>query len=72
MRFPSFNAFTKALNDFKQEEETKIKEFKNDHAKLDNVIKRIAIPLLPPPFNIIADYIYNSCKGSEEDKTKGY
>ena len=70
MRFPSFNTFTKALNDFKQDAETKIKEFKNDYAKLDKSIKRIAIPLFPPPFNIIADHIYNSCKGSEEDKTK--
>ena len=68
MRFPSWSEFTNKLSDFECDAKNKINEFKEDYPKLDEAIKK-AIPLLPPPFNVIGDYVYNSFEGSKIEKT---
>ena len=55
MRFPSWTDFKNGLDNF----EEKITEFKDKHPNWDRVILGV-LPLLPPPFDAIAQNIYSS------------
>lgn len=69
MRLPSWSEFTEKLSTFEKNVREKINEFKDNHSLLDSTIKGL-IPILPPPFNAMADKIYNNFDGSEEQKSK--
>jgi len=70
MRLPSWNEFVTQLSVFEKKVINTLDEFKEDHPLLDKAIKQGVIPILPPPFNAIADSIYSISQGSPEDKSK--
>jgi hypothetical protein len=67
LRFPSWTEFTNRLSNFEQDISNKIRDFKGNHPVLDKAIKA-SFYILPPPFNSIAENIYDTAGGSEEEK----
>lgn len=68
MKFPTWTEFVEKTSKFEKTFQSKIEEFKENHPLLDKFIQK-SLPTLPPPFNIIAENIYNSFEGSSEEKT---
>lgn len=69
MRLPSWSEFKEKLSNFEKDVNKKIIKFKGDYPLLDKAIHQ-SLGFLPPPFNGIAQNIYDSFEGSEEDKGK--
>lgn len=74
MKFPSktdftegFRKFEKTLWDKKEDLSKGIEELGDDHPLYDQIIKT-AIPFLPPPFNGIAQALYDNFRGPKKDK----
>lgn len=68
MQFPSWREFTKNLSELEKKVNEKITEFKDNHPLLDKAIQKI-IPMLPPPFDKIAEQIYSSFEGTVQEKS---
>ncbi len=69
MRFPSWTEITSKLGELEKKINDALIDFKEDHPLLDKVIQK-TLPLLPPPFNAVAENIYSSFQGSPEDKSE--
>lgn len=71
MKFPTWTEFTDKLSNFegsvKQQIGKKVNGFQDKHPLMDKGFQ-MAIKLLPSPIDVIADTIYNTSSGSEEDK----
>jgi hypothetical protein len=68
LKFPSWTEFTSKVSKLEQDISDKIHSFKNNHPLLDEAIKA-SFSLLPPPFNSIAENIYDRFEGSEKEKS---
>lgn len=68
MILPTWSEFTAKLSQVEQDINQKVQKFKNDHPILNKAIK-MSISFFPPPFDSIANKIYDSFDGSEEEKS---
>lgn len=68
MGFPSWKEFTKKLSKLEKDVSQKISEFKENHPLLSKAIKE-SLKYLPSPFNGIAQNLYDSFEGTEEEKS---
>lgn len=68
MKLPTWSEFTAKLGQVEQDINQKVQNFKNNHPLLDKAIKT-SISFFPPPFDSIANKIYDSFDGSEEEKS---
>ena len=69
MRLPSWDEFTTSFSNFDIKINEKISNFKDNHQLLDQAIKE-SIRYLPPPFNGIAENLYDRFEGDPTDKIK--
>jgi len=69
MRFPSWSEFIASVSNIEKEITEKVQEFKQNHPLLDKAIKS-SISYLPPPFNGIAQQIYDTFEGDPENKSQ--
>jgi hypothetical protein len=69
MKFPSWNDFKASWNKVETEIKDEVTKFKDNHEMLNKAIK-VSISFLPPPFNAIAQNIYDTYLGSDEEKTE--
>lgn len=71
MKFPQWSEFIQKVSDFEklmvEEIGSKVSAFQSDHPALDKAF-RLGIRLLPPPFDAIADVIYDNTNGPHIDK----
>ena len=71
MKFPSWHELTDKISEFEQSANAAIGKtvqgFQDKHPLGDKAVKTI-ISLLPSPFNAIAENIYTTSEGSDEDK----
>jgi hypothetical protein len=67
MEFPSWQVFKEKLSLFQQKAQAGIQEFKKKNPIAASIIES-AFDFLPPPFNSIAEKIFNSTEGTAEDK----
>jgi tetratricopeptide (TPR) repeat protein len=69
MRLPGWDEFNKKLTELEQRAAGAVEKFKDNHPVLDSTIKGL-LPLLPPPFDSVAERIYDSFDGSPKDKSE--
>ena len=71
MKFPSWRELTDKISEFEQSANEaigkKVKGFQDKHPLGDKAVKTI-ISILPLPFNTIAENIYTTSEGSDEEK----
>ena len=71
MKFPSWRELTDKISEFEQSANEAIGKtvqgFQDKHPLGDKAVKTL-ISLLPPPFNAIAENIYSTSEGSDEEK----
>jgi isoleucyl-tRNA synthetase len=68
MRLPTWSEFTAGVSQIENNINDNVQKFRNDHPVLDRAIKR-SIFFLSPLFDSIAENIYDSFDGSEEEKS---
>ena len=71
MKFPSWRELTDKISEFEQSANEAIGKtvqgFQDKHPLGDKAVKTL-ISVLPPPFNAIAENIYSTSEGSDEQK----
>ncbi len=68
MKFPAWPDFTKKVSELEENIRAKLQSFKENHPVLEGSLKE-SFSFLPSPFNTIAEKIYNTASGSEQEKS---
>jgi len=67
MQLPKWKEFLKKITEFENQINNYVQNFKDNHPLLDKTIKESMV-FFPPPFNTIAQNIYNNFEGKEIEK----
>jgi hypothetical protein len=68
MKVPSWSEFDEKTSNLEKEIDRHVRTFKNNHPLLDRALKQ-SFTFLPSPFSTVAQNIYNTVAGSEEDRS---